>query len=71
MEEHRGVVPARKSKCAAPARKSKVEAMAAGGGGIRTVAAVVTVIGIADLSLFNDHVRGGFAGAPPYMAGCR
>ena len=45
MEEHKGVVPARKSKCAVPAMKSKVEAMAAGvpiyGGGGNNAAAVV------------------------------
>jgi hypothetical protein len=59
MEEHKAVVPARKSKCSVPAMKSKVEAMAAGvpiygGGGNSMVAAVVAGFGTVDLSLFDD-----------------
>ena len=55
MEEHKGAVWARKSKCAVPARMSKVDAMMAGGGSIGVVAAVVAVFGVADSSLFNDN----------------
>ena len=55
MEEHKGVVPARKSKFVAPARMSKVDAIMAGGGGIGVVVAVVVVFGVVDSSLFNDN----------------
>jgi hypothetical protein len=61
MEEHKGVVPAKKSKCMVPVMKSKVEAIAAGvsiyGGGGNDVAvvAVVAGIGVADSSLFDNN----------------
>ena len=62
MEEHTGVVPARKSKCMVPVMKSKVEAIATGvpiygGGGnaAAVAAAVVAGFGVADSSLFDDN----------------
>jgi len=48
IEEHKGVVPARKSKCAVPTIKSKVEVMVAGvpiyGCGGNNAAAVVAAM---------------------------
>ena len=47
MEEHKAMVPARKSKCAVPLMKSKVEAMVAGvpiyGGGGNGAAVVASM----------------------------
>jgi hypothetical protein len=66
MEEHKAMVPARKSKCAVPLMKSKVEATATevpiyGSGGNGTVVVTLVVqwrlarFGIADSSLFDDN----------------
>jgi len=66
MEDHKAMVPTRKSKCAVPLMKSKVEAMAAGvpiygsgGNGTAVVASVVqrrlARFGVADSSLFDDY----------------
>jgi hypothetical protein len=66
MEEHKAMVPARKSKCAVPLMKSKIEAMATeipiyggGGNGAAIVASMVqwrlARFGIADSSLFDDN----------------
>ena len=66
MEEHKAMVPTRKSKCVVPLMKSKVEAMAAGvpiyGGGGNGAAVVASMVqwrlarfGVADSSLFDDN----------------
>jgi hypothetical protein len=56
MEEHKSVVPARKSKCVVPAMKSKVEVMAAGvpiygGGGNNATAVAAAMAWWLDLAL--------------------